>query len=203
MVAGRLIWRDIARRQIIRVSAACAPLFSRFPIHIDAEWTIGPPSIHLRKFGVDNVRILMPVVNAHPHLSHVSYRSFNPKTQARTTYLPKRAQPRQNTASNPRRVLPLRRCKDLDPHILDSETLHLEQKTITEPLGHRGAARENNVAEQRLAQVEIGAVYGVDNDLVHARVLEPDDLWVEKDFWGAETLGSDLCSSVLAGQPKV
>ena len=204
MVVGCwLIWRDIARRQIIRVSAACAPLFSRFPIHIDADWTIGRPSIHLRKLGVDNVRILMPVVNAHPHLPHVSHHSLNPQTKTRTTYLPKRAQPRQNTASNPRRVLPLRRREDLGPHILDGEALHLEQKTITEPLGHRSTTREHNVAEQRLAQVEIGAVYGVDDDLVHARVLEPDDLGVEKDFWSAETLGSDLCLSVLAGQPKV
>lgn len=128
------------------------------------------------------------------HIYHmlVTFRS-TPKPKARTTYLPKRAQPRQNTAPNPRRVLPLWRREDLDPHILDGEALHLEEQAVTEPLGHRGAAREHNVAKQRLAQVEIGAVYRVDNDLVHARVLEPDDLGVEEDFGGAEAFSSDLC----------
>lgn len=70
-----------------------------------------------------------------------------PGERARTTYLPKRAQPRQNTAPNPRGVLPLRRRKDLDPHILDGEALHLKEQAVTEPLGHRGAAREYDVAE--------------------------------------------------------
>jgi hypothetical protein len=123
MLVGWLTRRDIAKDKLYAFSRLRATLL--FPI--DTGWTIGGPSIHLRKLGVDNVRILMPVVNAHPHLSHVSHLSLNSQPRTRTTYLPKRAQPRQNTAPNPRRVLPLRRREDLDPHILDGEALHLEK----------------------------------------------------------------------------
>lgn len=86
------------------------------------------------------------------HIYHMSATFLSiPKPKARTAYLPKRAQSRQNTTSNPRRVLPLRRRKDLDPHILDGESLHFVEQTVTETLGHRGAARKHNIAEQRLA----------------------------------------------------
>jgi hypothetical protein len=66
------------------------------------------------------------------------------------------------------------------------------QQSVSEPLRQRAAARQHDVAEERFAQVEVGAVDGVDDDLVDAWVFEADDLGIEEDFRGAETLCADL-----------
>lgn len=108
------------------------------------------------------------------------------------THLSKRAQPGQDAAPYPGRVLPLGRGKDLDAHVLDGQPLHLGQEPVAEAFGERAAARQDNVAVQGLAQVEVGPVDGVDDDLVHAWVLEADDFRVEEDLGGPEPLGSDL-----------
>lgn len=50
-------------------------------------------------------------------------------------YLSEGTQTGQNAASDPCRVLALRRRKDLYPHILDGQSLQLRQETITEALG--------------------------------------------------------------------
>ena len=108
------------------------------------------------------------------------------------TYLSERAQPGKNTSSNPRRVLPLRWRKDLYPHVLDRQLLQLRQQPVAEALGQRAAARQHNVAVERLAQVQVRPVDGVDDNLVHAGVLEADDFRVEEDLGRPEPLGADL-----------
>lgn len=111
----------------------------------------------------------------------------------RMTDLSKRAQPRQNAAADPGRVLALGWRKDLYPHVLDGDALHLGQQAVAEALGQGAAAGQHNVGVQVLAQVEVCPVDGVDDDLVHAGVLEADDFWVEEDLWRAEALCADLC----------
>lgn len=69
-----------------------------------------------------------------------THRVEPPEHCCRITHLPKRAQPGQDTAADPRRVLPLRRRKDLYPHVLDSQPLYLRQKTVTKALGKRATA---------------------------------------------------------------
>ena len=106
---------------------------------------------------MNDIRILMPVVNANPHLFIVTHwlaRILLPlpnsllvdaQIGAKKTYLSKRAQTRQNTAADPGRVLPLRRRKDLYPHVLDRELLHLGEQTVAEALCERAASRKHNV----------------------------------------------------------
>ena len=80
------------------------------------------------EFRVDDIWILMPVVDAYPHLFRTLISYIQKKEEEREgeggkegkTYLPKCTQPSQNTASNPSRIFPLRRRKYLDPHILNS-----------------------------------------------------------------------------------
>ena len=108
------------------------------------------------------------------------------------TRLSKCTQPRQDAPADPGAVLPFRRRKDLDARLLDGEVLELVQQPVGKGLGQGGAAGEHDVGEEVLAQVEIGAVDGVDDDLVHAGVLEPDDLRVEQDLGRAEALLPDL-----------
>lgn len=158
---------------------------------------------------MNDIRILVPVVNANPHLLNITYwlahitqtttyssmpRSCHPKNrdQKNKTYLSKRAQPRQNTATDPSRVLPLRRRKDLYAHVFDGQLLHLGEQTIAKTLRERAAARKHNVRVKIPAQVQVRPVDRVDHDLVHARVLEADNLRVEEDFGRAEALGSYL-----------
>lgn len=69
------------------------------------------------QFSVNDIRVFVPIVNAHPHL-HMSVRARN--TQFMENYLSECAQTSKNTASNPSRVLSLWRCKDLNSHVLDS-----------------------------------------------------------------------------------
>lgn len=59
----------------------------------------------LRELGMDNIGVLMPIVDAHPHLAEC-------------------AQTGQNTTADPCRILALWWRKDLDPHVLDSQLLH-------------------------------------------------------------------------------
>lgn len=114
----------------------------------------------------------------------------------KTTYLPKRAQSSQNAASNPSTVLPLRRRKDLDPHILNRESLHLVQQSIAESLSQGAPTRQDNIAKQRFPQVQIRPVDSVDNNLVDTGVLKADDFRIKQNLRGAEPLSANLCMSV-------
>ncbi len=152
------------------------------------------------ELGVDNVRVLVPVVDADPHLSpggswEVSKTTSGAGERARQKDIPhlsKRAQPRQNAPADPRRVLALGRGKDLDAHVFDRDALDFRQQAVAEALGQRAAAGEHDVGVEVLAEVQVRAVDGVDYDLVHAGVFQADDLGVEEDLGGAEALGADL-----------
>lgn len=114
------------------------------------------------------------------------------KIKEQKTYLSKSAQPSQNTTANPSRVLSLWRRKNLYPHVLDGQPLHLSQQTVAKALGERAAARKHNVGVECLAQVQVCPVDGVHDDLVHAGVLEANDFGIKEDLGGSESLGSDL-----------
>jgi hypothetical protein len=59
----------------------------------------------------------------------------------------------------------------------------------------RGSPAENDVGVQTFPQVHIYAIDRVNHNLVNARVFQADDLWVEKDLWCAESLGSQLTTA--------
>lgn len=65
-------------------------------------------------------------------------------------------------------------------------------------LDERATTAEDDVAEERFAQVEVGAVDRVDDDLVHARVLEADNLRVEQELGRAMPFGAELHVPVSA-----
>jgi hypothetical protein len=109
------------------------------------------------------------------------------------TYLSERAQACEDASPNPRRVLALRRRKDLDAHILDRQPLELRQQAITEALCECAASGENNVAVQCFAEVQVCAGDGVVDDLMDARVFIAYEFGVEEDFWCAESFCSNLC----------
>lgn len=141
----------------------------------------------------------MPVIDTDPHLSNCKHQPKRPEAdpkatrpQKQTTNLPERAQSSQDTATNPGRVLPLRRREDLYPHVLDGQPLHLMQEPVAEALRERGAAREHDVGVERFAQVQVRPADSVNDHLVYAWVLEADDLRVEEDLGRAETLWADL-----------
>lgn len=70
------------------------------------------------------------------------------------------------------------------------------QQPVREAARQGGAARQDDVGEEVLAQVHVGARDGVHDDLVDAGVLEPDDLRVEQDLRGPETFLTDLIAFV-------
>ena len=152
------------------------------------------------EFRMDNVRILLPVADADPHLSHhvsASQTTTQPPHDTHmerdhSTDLPERTQPRQNTPPNPGTILALRRRPDLDPHVLDGQSLDLVQKSVAEALGQRRAAGEDDVAEEGLTQIHIGAVDGVDDHVMQAGILQADNLRVEENFRGAKAFRADL-----------
>ena len=60
------------------------------------------------------------------------------------------------------------------------------QQAVSKAFGESGAAREDNIAKQRLAKVHIRSVDCVNDNLMHACIFEADDLRVE------ENLGSSV-----------
>ncbi|KAG5457954.1 MAG: hypothetical protein BJ554DRAFT_1919, partial [Olpidium bornovanus] len=102
------------------------------------------------------------------------------------------AQRRQNAAADPRAVFSLRGREDFDFDVFHREPLHLVQQPVAEALAQRRAAREDDVREQALSKVQVRLVDRVDDHLVDALVLLPDQLRVEQDFGGVEALGSEL-----------
>lgn len=76
----------------------------------------------LRELCVYDIRILVPIINTNPHLHIKDQQAFlitHLLRQGASTYLSERAEPCQDTASDPCRVLALWWRKDLDTHILD------------------------------------------------------------------------------------
>ena len=150
---------------------------------------------------MDDARILLPVADTdphlHPHLISVQTHVETAWEVKVSTHLPECTQAGQNAASDPGAVFPLGRGPDLDAHVLDRQLLDFVQEPVAEALGERRAARQDDVAEQGLAQVHVGAVDGVHDHVVQPRVLEPDDLRVEEDLRGPEAFGADLdrCTS--------
>jgi hypothetical protein len=64
---------------------------------------------------VDDVWVFVPVVDTDQHLGSVSMMA---RVSDERAYLSERGQPGQDAAPYPGGVLPLRRRKDLDPHVL-------------------------------------------------------------------------------------
>lgn len=108
------------------------------------------------------------------------------------TCLAEGTQTSQDTSSDPRRVLPLRRRKDLYPHVFDGEFLYLGQESVAKAPSQGAAARKDDVAIKGFSQVEVGPVNGVNDHLMNAGIFLADDFRVEKDLGGAESLSTDL-----------
>jgi hypothetical protein len=147
----------------------------------------------LCEFGVDNVRVLLPLVLLDPHLRRVSFASDSQSMTA--AHLLERAQAREDAATRPRGVYSLRRRQNLDAHVLHRQPLHLVEQSVSEPLCQRRAPREHNVAIEGLAEVHVGAVDRLDHNLVHPGVFQPDDLGIEQDLRRPKPFGADLTKS--------
>ena len=59
----------------------------------------------------------------------------------------------------------------------------------------RSPPAENDIGVQTFPQVHIYAIDRVNHNLVDACVFQANDLWVEKDLWCAESLGSQLVTA--------
>ncbi len=118
--------------------------------------------LDLRELGMNDVGVFMPVVDADPHLfwrqSHLKCRH-----QQATTYLSECTQSCQDTSSNPSTVLPLRRRKYLDSHVLDCQPLHLVQEAVRKAFSQCRTAAEDNVSKQVLSKVHVGSVDIIDH----------------------------------------
>lgn len=77
------------------------------------------------KFLVNDVRIFMPLIDIHPHLFIVLACLHNFTHAELPVDLSECAQTRKDTSPNPRAVFSFWWCKDLDPHILHCQSLHL------------------------------------------------------------------------------
>jgi len=66
------------------------------------------------------------------------------------------------------------------------------KQPISESLCQCGTSGEYNIAIKRLSEVHVGSVYRLDDNLVHARVLQTNDLGVEEYLWCSEAFRSDL-----------
>ena len=86
----------------------------------------------------------------------------------------------------------IRDSQNPDLNIRRRQALQLTQQTVGELLGQRGAAGQDDAAVQSGAQVEIGALDRVDDEVVQTRGFETDYFGVEEDFGGAETFLVDL-----------
>jgi hypothetical protein len=113
----------------------------------------------------------------------------------RAAYLLERAQAREDAAAGPRGVYALRWCKNLDPHVLHRQSLHLVEQSVAESLCQCGTAREHDVAVESFPQVHVRSVYCFDDDLVHTRVFEADDLGIEENLGRSKSFSADLCVS--------
>mmetsp|Transcript_88083 Transcript_88083/g.189064 ORF Transcript_88083/g.189064 Transcript_88083/m.189064 type:complete len:420 (+) Transcript_88083:22-1281(+) len=94
----------------------------------------------------------------------------------------------EDGSPDPRRELPLRRCRDADLDVLRGKLPHLVQEAIAELLKHRGATGEHNGREERLPQVQVSAVDGASEQLMDAHVLQADDVGMKKYLRRAEAL---------------
>ena len=87
------------------------------------------------------------------------------------------------------------------------------KQPVAEALCECRATREYNVAIECLAKVHVGAVYGLDDNLVHARVFQTDNHGVEEDLGCAKAFRANLpwsapsrtrvCVSVCVGAARV
>jgi hypothetical protein len=72
------------------------------------------------------------------------------------------------------------------------------QQPVAKTFCQGGTTREHNVSVERFSEVHVGAMYGLDHDLVYAGVFEADDLGIEEDLRRSESLCANLFSvSVL------
>lgn len=105
---------------------------------------------------------------------------------------PEGAQAREDAAADPGGVFAFRGRVDLDAHVFDGHGFDFVEEAVAEALGEGGAAGEDDVGEEVLAQIHVGAVDAVEHEGGDARVFETEEARVEEDFRGAETRGADL-----------
>ena len=108
----------------------------------------------------------------------------------------------QDGATDPDRVLALWWGDDLDLHGGWGEGGDLLLHTIGNTWVHGGAAGEDVVGVQVLADVDVALHDGVVGGLVDTGGLHTDEGWLEEGLWAAETLvtdGDDLAVGQLVG----
>ena len=97
----------------------------------------------------------------------------------------------EDGASNPDRVLSLRRSNNLDLHGGWSKSSELLGHTLTNAWEHGGTAGEDDVGVEVLSDIHITLHDGLESAIVDAGSLLSNEGWLEKHFWASESLVAD------------
>merc|ERR1719231_1056226 len=98
------------------------------------------------------------------------------------------AQRRQDRASNPDRILALRRSDNLDFHGGWCERSELLGHALTNASKHGGASRQDDVAVEILANVNVTLHDGLESGVVDTTGLLPNEAWLEEHLRATEAL---------------
>merc|ERR1712060_86071 len=121
-----------------------------------------PPPLYLRALSVhDGGPALVVLLLLDPHLLE-------------------RGQRGQDGASDPHRVLALRRGDDLNGHRVRGQGLDLLLDALRDVLAHRGPARHHDVAVQVLPDVHVALHDRSERQLVDALLLQAQELRLEQ-----------------------
>merc|ERR1711939_936522 len=108
----------------------------------------------------------------------------------------------EDGAANPHRVLALRRSDNLDLHGGRCEGSELLGHALANALEHSGAAREDDVGVEILADVDVALHDSLEGAVVDAGGLLANEGRLEEDLRGAEALvadGDDVAVGQLVG----
>merc|ERR1719352_1713186 len=108
----------------------------------------------------------------------------------RDPHLLEGTQRRQDRATDPHRVLALRRSHDLDLHRGWCQGCKFFGHALTDTCKHCGSTRQHNVAVEVLADVHIAFHDGLEGSVMNAAGLLADEAWLEKHLRAAEALAS-------------
>merc|ERR1712050_59919 len=109
----------------------------------------------------------------------------------RNPHLLEGAQRGQDRTSDPHRILALWRCHDLDLHRGGCQCRELLRHALPDAREHRGAAREDHIGVQVLADIHIALHNRLEGGVMDATGLLADEARLEKDLWATEPLTAD------------
>merc|ERR1711904_401092 len=100
-------------------------------------------------------------------------------------------QRRQDGATNPHRVLPLRWCHHLDLHRGWSKRCQLLCHAFSNSLEHCGTSGKDDVSIEVLADINVAFHDGLERGVMDSTRLLPNEAWLEENFRAAEAFVAD------------